>query len=257
MKPDPILFSLGPLSVRWYGLLIVIGIILGTLLAFLEARRQEIDTERFFNVCMAAVILGVIGARAYYVAFNWDFYSANPIKILAIYEGGLAIHGALFAGGLVFAFMGLVYRIGAWKSLDIAAPSAVLGQAIGRWGNFFNQEAFGYIVDPEKVPWAMIIAGEYRHPTFLYESLWDLLIFFFLLIYRRQKGLQNGYVFLMYAFLYSAGRFVIEGFRTDSLMLGGLRAAQVVSVLALLLSLLTMFLRRKGKDLGGKVINVR
>ena len=255
--PDPIFFSWGPITVRWYGVLVVAGMVLAVFLANREAERQELNTEHFFNMCLWVLVAGVLGARAYYVLFNWGYYGANPIKILAFTEGGLAIHGGLLAGGLVFVFTGIYYRIGAWRSLDIAAPSTIIAQSIGRWGNFFNQEAYGYAVSPDRIPWAMMIDGEFRHPTFLYESIWNLLVFLFLLWYRRRRMLMTGDVFLMYAVLYSAGRFVIEGFRTDSLMLGPLRAAQVVSAAAILLSLLAMFIRHKRTEQGGRINNVR
>ena len=255
--PDPILFTWGPISIRWYGVLVVAGMALGVFLATREANRQELSADRYLNMCLMVLIAGVIGARAYYVLFHWDFYSDNLIKILAFREGGLAIHGGLIAGGLVFALSGMLYRIGAWRSLDIAAPSVALAQSIGRWGNFINQEAYGYAISPESLPWAMMIAGEYRHPTFLYESLWDLLVFVFLLWFRRRRRLMAGDVFLMYVTLYSAGRFFIEGFRTDSLMLGSFRVAQVVSVAAAALSLLAMHIRGRGKDQDIKIINVR
>ena len=254
--PDKVLFSWGPISIRWYGLLVVAGMIAATFLACREAKRQELDTDHYFNMCLMVLVAGVLGARAYYVLFHWAYYSADPIRILAFREGGLAIHGGLIAGGLTFVLSALHYRIGALQSLDIAAPGVALAQAIGRWGNFFNQEAYGFEVSPDRLPWAMFIDGAYRHPTFLYESLWDLLVFSFLLWYRRRRIL-TGNVFFMYAALYSAGRLFIEGFRTDSLMLGRWRAAQVVSVLVILLVVLVMLVRRRGKDQGGKIINIR
>ncbi|HHY05541.1 MAG TPA: prolipoprotein diacylglyceryl transferase, partial [Clostridia bacterium] len=138
------------------------------------------------------------------------------------------------------------YRINFWQAADIAAPSIILGQALGRWGNFFNQEAYGYEVDPEVLPWAMYIDGAYRHPTFLYESLWNLGVFFFLLWLKGRKGLPRGDVFLAYVVLYSVGRFFIEGLRTDSLMLtANLRAAQVVSALAIGIGLILIVYRHK------------
>ena len=255
--PDPVLFAWGPITVRWYGVLVVTGMILGVLIAYREAKRQELNADHYFNMCLTMLIIGVLGARAYYVLFNWGFYSANPAKILAFNEGGLAIHGGLIAGGLVLVLSGIYYRIGGWMSLDIAAPSVALGQAIGRWGNFINQEAYGYAVSPEKIPWAMMIDGAYRHPTFLYESAWDLLIFIFLLWFRRRRRLMTGDVFLTYAILYSAGRIVIESFRTDSLMLGRWRMAQIVSAAVIVLSILALRIRRRGRNQGGKIINVR
>ncbi|MCL1804662.1 MAG: prolipoprotein diacylglyceryl transferase [Clostridiales bacterium] len=255
--PDPVLFSWGPVTIRWYGVLIVIGMALGVFLACIEAKRRELNADHYFNMCLMVLVFGVLGARAYYILFNWGYYGANPIKMLAFPEGGLAIHGGLIVGGAVFVLSGLYYRIGGWVSLDIAAPSAALAQAIGRWGNFFNQEAYGYIVDPEKIRWAMYIDGAYRHPTFLYESIWDLLVFLFLLWYRRRRYPVSGDVFLMYATLYSAGRIVIEGFRTDSLMLGSWRAAQVLSAVVIVVSVAALLIRRRGKNQGGKIINVR
>lgn len=255
--PDPVLFHWGPITVKWYGVLIVVGMALGVFLACREARRQELDADHYFNMCLMVLIAGVLGARAYYVLFNWDYYGANPIKILAFTEGGLAIHGGLLAGGLVFVLSGMYYRLGGWVSLDIAAPSVALAQSIGRWGNFINQEAYGYAVNPDKLPWAMFIDGAYRHPTFLYESLWDLLVFLFLLWFRRRRYTVTGDVFLTYAILYSAGRIFIERYRTDSLMLGNWRMAQIISAAAIIISILAMWIRHRGKNQGGKIINVR
>ena len=255
--PNPVFISWGPISIRWYGILIVSGMIIGVWLACAEARRQELNADHYFNMCLMMLIAGVLGARAYYVLFNWEYYGANLVKILAFNEGGLAIHGGLIAGSLVLVLTGIYYRIGGWTSLDLAAPSAALGQAIGRWGNFFNQEAYGFAVSRDEIPWAMYIDGAYRHPAFLYESLWNLLLFLFLLWFRRRRRLLPGDVFILYAMFYSAGRIVIESFRTDSLMLGGWKAAQVVSAIVIALALLALWTRRKGRDQGGKIINVR
>ena len=257
LMPDPVLFVAGPFSIRWYGALVVSGMIIGAFIACLEARRQKINIEHFINMCLMLMVAGVLGARAYYVAFNWDYYGQDLIKILAFREGGLAIHGGLIAGGLAMAISGIYYGVGAWRSLDITAPSAVLAQSIGRWGNFFNQEAYGYQVDPGKIPWAMFIDGAYRHPTFLYESIWDLLVFFFLLWYRGRRNVMTGDVCLMYFILYSCGRLVIEGFRVDSLRLGVFRVAQVVSVAAIFLSLFVMYARHKSSEPGARISSLR
>ena len=255
--PDPTFIAFGPFTIRWYGIMLVAGMIVGVALGCLETKRLELNTEHYFNMCLMALVIGVLGARAYYVIFNWDYYGANPAKILAFTEGGLAIHGGLIAGGLVYAISGMLYRIGGWRSLDITAPSVAIGQAIGRWGNFFNQEAFGYPLDKAQYPWAMYIAGEYRHPTFLYESIWDFCVFAFLLWYRKREKTAQGDVILSYLMLYSLGRIVIEGLRTDSLMFGEIRVAQAISAAAILVSFLVMVIKRRNKDQGGKITSIR
>lgn len=245
---DPIAFTIGPFSIRWYALLIVSAIIIGALLAIKEINRQGLDEDAFLNTLLVAIPGGIIGARLYYVVFNWGYYGQHPDQILAIWNGGLAIHGgligALLAGGLVLHH----YKQSVWKVFDVAAPCLALGQAIGRWGNFFNQEAYGYIVDKAQVPWAMFIDGAYRHPTFLYESIWDFALFGFLLWLRRRQGVREGELILTYLMIYSAGRMVIEGFRTDSLMLGELRAAQLVSLLLIAGGGAVMLWRRRKAD---------
>jgi phosphatidylglycerol:prolipoprotein diacylglycerol transferase len=237
MSINPVAFELGPLEVRWYGILIASAVLIGTILALREVERQKIDPDLFMNILLAAIPAAFIGARVYYVIFNWDYYSNYPRDIVAIWEGGLAIHGGLLAAFITAFFFLKKYKISFWQGTDIAAPSIVLGQAIGRWGNFFNQEAYGYIVDPDKIPWAMYIDGAYRHPTFLYESLWNLGIFVFLLWLRRRVSIKQGDVILSYAVLYSVGRFFIESFRTDSLMLTpGIRVAQAISILVIIIA---------------------
>lgn len=225
--PNAIAFQIGPISIRWYGILIAMALLAGTKLALDEANRQGIDEDTFLNLIIIGAPLGVLGSRLYYVIFNWEYYRHHLAEIPKIWEGGLAIHGAISAAIVVGVWYARRHKLDFWQIADIAAPSLILGQAIGRWGNYFNQEAYGY---PTSLPWAMYIAGEWRHPTFLYESIWNLLVFLFLLRLRRRPELKSGDLFLAYLGLYSAGRFVVEGFRTDSLMWGSLRAAQVASV---------------------------
>jgi len=238
---DPVAFQVGPLSVRWYGILISMALALGTVLAYNEAKKQKINAEHILNLAIVAVPFAFIGARLYYVAFRWDFYGKNPGEIIAIWHGGLAIHGALIGGIIASYFYVKRFKLDFWKIADIVFPSIVLGQAIGRWGNFFNQEAHGGPVSrefiskfPKFIQEGMLINGQYYNPTFLYESLWDFGIFIFLLVLRRLKIIKTGDVFLSYAVLYSFGRFFIEGLRTDSLMLGPFRVAQVVSVIVII-----------------------
>ncbi|MBZ0159048.1 MAG: prolipoprotein diacylglyceryl transferase [bacterium] len=244
-SPGPFVLQIGPLSIRWYGLLFATGVLLGTWLAQREAIRRGEDPDQLLNVIVYGVIAGLIGARLYYVLFNWGYYSSWPLKILAVWEGGLAIHGGLLAGGLTAVIYSIRKKLPVLTYLDIMAPSAPLGQAIGRWGNFFNQEAFG---TPTDLPWKLYIEPyhrppdlatfEYFHPTFLYESLWNFLVFsllYFLL--RRRLQRMPGALLLCYIALYSVGRFFVEGLRIDSLMLGSLRAAQVMSLALIAVSL--------------------
>lgn len=241
--PDPIAFQLGPVVVRWYGILMSSALALGTWLAYREAARKGIDPEQIINIVVVAAPLGFIGARIYYVLFSdLSYYLANPAEIPAVWHGGLAIHGGLI-GGILGGYLVVKYqKLNFWQMADIIAPSIILGQAIGRWGNFFNQEAYGYETN---LPWAMYIDGAYRHPTFLYESLWNLLVFSFLLWLRQRKVIRHGDVFAAYLALYSLGRIFVEYFRTDSLMMGSLKAAQVVSFVAMTAAIAFIWYRHR------------
>ena len=229
MEISPIAFTIGTLPIRWYGLLISSAILIGVLLASREVEKQGLNVDHFLNVILVSVPCAIIGARLFYVIFRWDYYRLHPWESVMTWKGGLAIHGGVIGGLLAGYFMCRRYRLSFPQLADIVAPSLILGQAIGRWGNFFNQEAYGY---PTNLPWAMYIAGAYRHPTFLYESIWNLLIFALLLWLRRQPNIKAGDIFLAYMAGYSVGRFFIEGLRTDSLMFGPFRAAQLVSIVA-------------------------
>lgn len=242
---DPIAFEIGPVQVRWYGILISTALLIGTILALREVRRKGIDEDKFLNIILVSIPFGFIGARLYYVIFRWDYYSRFPSEIPAVWHGGLAIHGGVIGAFIAGFVMIRLSKMNFWEIGDIAAPSLILGQAIGRWGNFFNQEAYGYAVDPNKVPWAMWIDGAYRHPTFLYESIWDLLGFVVLIWARRKPWIKQGEILLGYFVFYSLGRFIVEGLRTDSLMLGPLRIAQVMSIALALISLCVIWYRRR------------
>lgn len=254
---SPVLFQLGRLQVRWYGVLIASGILIAYMVARTRIKAENINEDQVIEDLFYGVIAGVIGARLYYVAFNWDYFSENPTDIFKIWYGGLAIHGAVIAAVIV-AFLytrlkkGVTFRF--LQILDIALMVFPLAQAIGRWGNFFNHEAFG---KPTNLPWKMYIpiqnrplmyrSYEYFHPTFLYESIWDLMVFTFLYIYTKKYRKKFGETTALYMILYSIGRFFIEGLRLDSLYIGKLRTAQVVSVILILLGvLLFAYVRRKG-----------
>lgn len=223
----PVAFKLFGIEVMWYGLLIATGVIIGTLLALKEAKRKGLEEDLIIDLLLFAIPGAIIGARIYYVIFSWDMYKNDLMEIFNIRGGGLAIHGVIIGGVLVAVIFAKIRKQSFWKLGDIVAPSLILGQAIGRWGNFANQEAHG---GPTNLPWGIIVNGVKVHPTFLYESIWNFLLFIFLLWYGRKKAKADGEVFLLYLILYSVARFWIEGLRTDSLMFGPIRVAQLVSL---------------------------
>lgn len=250
---DRVAIELGPLSIYWYGVIIAFGALLGVLLAVRESRRRGLPKDSIIDFLLFAVPIAIIFARAYYVIFRWDYYAQHPEDIIAIWEGGIAIHGALIGGGITALVFCKLRNISFWKFVDIIAPSVVLGQAVGRWGNFVNQEAHGGEVSraflenlylPDWIIDQMYIEGSYYAPTFLYESVWNLLIFAVLLLLRR-VNLVRGEIFLSYVILYSIGRYFIEGLRTDSLMASGLMAAQVMSIVLVVLAVITWVIRRR------------
>lgn len=249
-----IAISIGPLTIYWYGLIIGIGILLGYLLATREGKRLGLPKDLFADLLLWAIPAAIICARLYYVIFEWDSYRHHPGDIIKIWEGGLAIHGGLIGAILTGIIFARVKKVSFWKIADIAAPSIILGQAIGRWGNFMNQEAHGGEVSrqflenlhlPDFIINQMYIGGTYYHPTFLYESIWNI-VGLILLLLLRKVNLRRGELFLTYLMWYSVGRFFIEGMRTDSLMIGEqLRAAQTISVTIVVAALVILFVRRK------------
>ncbi len=253
---DPIAVSLGPIQIHWYGVIIGVGIALALFLAMREGERRGLHKDIFPDLMLWAIPIAIISARIYYVAFEWDYYSQNPGDIIKIWNGGIAIHGALIGSVITAIVFSRKKNISFWKLADIAAPSIILGQAIGRWGNFINQEAHGGEVTrsfleglflPEFIINQMYIDGAYYHPTFLYESIWNLLGFVLLMSLRR-INLRQGEIFLSYVIWYSIGRFFVEGMRTDSLMLTeSLRIAQTISIALILLAVgLIVYRRVKG-----------
>ena len=250
---DPIALSLGPIQIHWYGVIIGVAIALGLYLVVRESNKRGLDKDLFVDLLLWAIPIAILSARAYYVIFEWDYYSQNPGQIIAIWKGGLAIHGALI-GSIITAYVFTKKRnVSFWQVADIAAPSLILGQAIGRWGNFMNQEAHGGEVTrafleslflPEWIINQMYINGVYYHPTFLYESLWNILGFILLLVLRR-VNLRRGEIFLTYLIWYSIGRFFVEGLRTDSLMLTeSIRMAQMISVVLIVGAIAVLIYRR-------------
>ncbi|NBG88512.1 prolipoprotein diacylglyceryl transferase [Isachenkonia alkalipeptolytica] len=227
---NQIAFTIFGVDVAWYGIIISFGMILGVVVASIRANRAGLHSDTIVDMSIVAIPLAIIGARVYYFVFTYNPEIHSLLDVFSFRSGGLAIHGGLI-GGVLGGYLFTKYKnIYFWKLADIVAPSIILGQAIGRWGNYVNQEAHG---GPTDLPWAIEVNGEMVHPTFLYESLWNIGVFVFLLVYSKKKKV-TGEVFLLYIALYSLGRIFIEGLRTDSLMLGQFRVAQLISVALIL-----------------------
>ena len=235
--------QLGPVSLRWYGVLIASAVLIGMALSQRLARMRQLNPDLVGDLVIWLIVGAIPGARLYYVLFQWNYYSQHPEQILAIWRGGIAIHGAIIGGTLAAILFSRLKQCSFWRLADVVAPSLILGQAIGRWGNFFNSEAFG---SPTNLPWKLFIPTEHRppgyaaeayyHPTFLYESLWNLMVFGLLMaLFLQLPKLKRGTLFLVYAIAYSLGRFWIEALRTDSLMLGPLKMAQMVSLIGIVI----------------------
>ncbi|MCI6012318.1 MAG: prolipoprotein diacylglyceryl transferase [Firmicutes bacterium] len=227
IAPDRVAFSVFGLDIMWYGLLIGLGFFLATLICYFRAKEHDIKPDFILDLVIFMVPSAIIGARAYYVIFSWEDYAGDWAKILDTRNGGLAIHGGLIACFLVAYFVCRHHKVNFLNAADLVAPTIALAQSIGRWGNFFNEEAHG---GPTDLPWAQIIDGVGYHPTFLYESIWCFLLFWFLLWMDRKHRKFNGQIVCLYGILYSIERFFVEGLRTDSLMIGPLRQAQVISI---------------------------
>lgn len=252
--------DLGFLQIYWYTLFIFFGVFMACLVIYKEAKKQKLDMDFFTNLVFYVVIFGILGARLYYVLFNLDYYMANPIEIFQTWHGGLAIHGGILAGLAFLLFYCHKYHVNTLKLVDIIVVGLILGQVIGRWGNFFNGEAYGEVVSkaylvkqglPNFIIDGMYLNGAYHQPTFLYESLWNFVGFFVLLGIRHYRYLKVGFLTGLYLMWYAVIRFIIEGMRLDSLMLGPLRIAQVVSILMFLIGFFLCFIKhRKEPKLG-------
>ncbi len=250
---NPVALQLGPISIRWYAICIVSGLILAVYLSMKEAPRKKIDPDDIIDFILIAFPLAIVGARLYYVIFEWGYYSQHLGEIFAIWNGGIAIYGGLLTGALVLYLFSRRRLIEPIDFLDIAAPSVMIAQSIGRWGNFFNQEAYGAAVKslnylPSFIRDQMYIDGSYRQPTFLYESIWNLLGFLLILILRRKpQFLRQGEITAFYLIWYGFGRMIIEGMRTDSLMFAGLRVSQWLSMILILVGLAIIIYQRRKK----------
>lgn len=251
-----IFFEYKGFTIYWYSIFMLLAIILSSIVIIKEAKRKKISKDFVINLIFWCVVVGFIGARLYYVAFNFDLYKNNPIDILKVWEGGLAIHGGLLAGLLMFLIYTTKYKVNKKMMLDITTVGILLGQAVGRWGNFFNGEAHGPITSletlqnmhlPKFIIEGMHINGAYYIPTFFYEFSWDLLGFIILfIIMKRSKRIKKGQLTGLYMIIYSIGRFTIEHFRTDSLMLGNFKMAQIFSGILFVIGIILIISSNKG-----------
>ena len=251
---NSVAFTVGSYPIYWYGIIIASGLLLAVLYAWRSTPRYNVDFNKLVNCILVGIITGIIGARLYFCFFQWDYYGKNPIEILYINNGGLAIYGGIIgalAGGLTVA---KIQKMKIMPILDIAMMGFLLGQGIGRWGNFINQEAFG---TPTNLPWRMVSEGTGMvgvHPCFLYESLWCLLGFVLLHFYGKYRQKYSGQIFFSYLVWYGFERMFVEGLRTDSLYLPfqlfgmDIRVSQVLSFAIFVTGLVMLIINRNKED---------
>ncbi|MBO4235797.1 MAG: prolipoprotein diacylglyceryl transferase [Firmicutes bacterium] len=239
--PNPIAFSIFGIDIRWYGILVGLAFLIAVYLSYRRAPIVGLEPDHVLDFCIFMIPLSIIGARLYYVIFEWEYYAGDIKKIIDLRSGGLAIHGGLIAGLLVAWAVSRYHKFKLRDLVDDVFPNVALGQAIGRWGNFFNSEAHG---GPTDLPWGIMVDGVKVHPTFLYESIWCLLIFIFLTWFCKRRKF-SGQVGLLYGILYSAERFFVESLRTDSLMIGPFKQAQVLSLCVIIVCLLLYYILNK------------
>lgn len=248
---NPILLNLGFIEIRWYSVLMLTAFIIGYLLIINRCKKLGISTTKISDLCFYLIIVCIIGARLYYCLFNLDYYGKNIIDIFKIWEGGLAIHGGIIAGIIFICFYIKKLDIPFLTILDIFAPALVLGQAIGRWGNFFNSEAYGPVTSltqlkqlgiPNFIIDGMYIEHSYHHPTFLYESIGCIIVFIIIILIRNLKIIKKGQITAIYFIFYGVIRFFIESLRQDSLMFFDLKIAQIVSIIMIIIGLMLFVL---------------
>jgi len=250
-------FTVFGIEIAYYGVIIALGMLAGALVAYREAKKTGQKVDDYIDFTLYTLIAAIIGARIYYVIFEWDYYSAHPLEIFNLRAGGLAIYGGVIASALTLFIFTKVKKLKFWLMADTAVQGLIIGQIIGRWGNFFNREAFGGYTDSlfamqlpvseakgitqELIKHLVTIDGVSYvqvHPTFLYEGTWNLLLFIGICLYKRHKKF-DGEIFAIYLMGYGVGRFIIEGLRTDQLVikaLGGIAASQVLSIILIVLA---------------------
>ena len=253
-----IALDFGFIQIYWYSIMVLIGLLVGLLIIYKEIKKQNINVDFFTNLAFYSIIIGIVCARLYYVLFNLDYYSNNLLEIFEIWNGGLAIHGGILGGGIFALIYCLKYKVDFYRMFDICVVGLIIAQAIGRWGNFFNQEAYGVLTTKDalvnlNIPMfiidGMYINGGYHHPTFLYESVWNVVGFIVLILVRMiYKKLKTGQLTGIYLIWYSLGRIFIESMRTDSLMLGNLRVAQLVSIILIIVGILLIVFKGIKKE---------
>ena len=250
-------FTVFGIEIAYYGVIIALGMLAGALVAYREAKKTGRKVDDYIDFTLYTLIAAIIGARIYYVIFEWDYYSAHPLEIFNLRAGGLAIYGGVLASVLTLFIFTKVKKLKFWLMADTAVQGLIIGQIIGRWGNFFNREAFGGYTDSlfamqlpvseakgitqELIEHLVTVDGVSYvqvHPTFLYEGTWNLLLFIGICLYKRHKKF-DGEIFAIYLMGYGVGRFIIEGLRTDQLVikaLGGIAASQVLSIMLIILA---------------------
>ena len=244
---NPVAFSIGDFQVYWYGIIIGIGFLLALIFALKNLKYFGIDKNGFIDCVLVGLVCGIVGARLFYVIFKWDYYQQHLDELLAVHNGGLAIYGGVIGGLLGGCIVAKIKKLPIPAILDVAVMGFLIGQGLGRWGNFFNQEAFG---TPTDWPWRMVsenTGGVGVHPCFLYESLWCLLGFGLLFLFSRKWRQYDGQIFLLYLVWYGAERMLVEGLRTDSLYtpLLGLRVSQIIAAVTMLTGIVLLIVFRK------------
>ena len=249
-----VLIEIGGIKIYWYSVMILIGVLLGSYLVLKESKKFNISKEKISDMLFYTIIFGIIGARLYYVIFNLDYYLNYPVDIIKVWEGGLAIHGGIIAGAIYLIYYTKKNNLNTLTVTDICVPGLLIGQAIGRWGNFFNKEAHGPVTSieylkklqiPNFIIEGMKIDGEYYIPTFFYESLWCIIGLVIILFLRRLKKIKIGTLTGFYMIWYGIGRYMIESLRTDSLMISALKQAQIISILMILIGAIVIVISQK------------
>ena len=247
------IITIGNFELKWYSFLLLIALTLGSVLIYINSKKYNLDKNKIIDLIFYLILFSVIGARIYYVIFNIGYYIKYPIEIIKVWEGGLAIHGGIIAGILYLLYFCNKNKINILSLTDLIVPSLAIGQAIGRWGNFFNQEAYGPIVKyevlkglhiPNFIINGMYIDNHYYYPTFLFESIWCFLIFITIIILMKINKKSLGLYTSIYLIMYGVERFIVESLRQDSLMFFNLKIAQIVSIIMIIIGI---FIQIKGR----------